>query len=114
MSAQGTPKSKAVDLLLRAQIIDRSHHEHVSSVLGSSQDRSEDVLVDLDVLSEAALLKALAGIYRTHFVSTEKLSKADIPKATVQLIPRRVAGRVKLSAVEHLTLTPSGVPAIRT
>ena len=40
---------------------------------------------------EADLLKALSGIYRTHFVSTEKLSKADIPRATVQMIPRRVA-----------------------
>ena len=49
------------------------------------------MLIDNDIMSEADLLKALSGIYRTHFVSTEKLSKADIPRATVQMIPRRVA-----------------------
>src|SRR5437868_15196441 len=61
------------------------------AILNASTERAEDVLVDNDILSEAALLKALSGIYRTHFVSAEKLSKADIPKATVQMIPRRVA-----------------------
>src|SRR5688572_3629280 len=56
-----------------------------------TNERAEDVLIENDILSEADLLKALSGIYRTHFVSTEKLSKADIPRATVQMIPRRVA-----------------------
>src|SRR5688572_19359326 len=56
-----------------------------------TNERAEDVLIENDILTEAALLKALSGIYRTHFVSTEKLSKADIPRATVQMIPRRVA-----------------------
>src|SRR5688572_24988110 len=56
-----------------------------------TNERAEDVLIENDILSEADLLKGLAGIYRTHFVSAEKLSKADIPRATVQLIPRRVA-----------------------
>src|SRR5688572_31280410 len=56
-----------------------------------TNERAEDVLIENDILTEADLLKALSGIYRTHFVSTEKLSKADIPRATVQMIPRRVA-----------------------
>src|SRR5688572_19915870 len=56
-----------------------------------TNERAEDVLIENDILSEADLLKALSGIYRTHFVSAEKLSKADIPRATVQMIPRRVA-----------------------
>jgi response regulator RpfG family c-di-GMP phosphodiesterase len=90
VSAQ-TSKTKAVDLLHRAQVIGRPQYERAMSLLHATSDRAEDVLVDNDILSEAALLKALSGIYRTHFVSAEKLAKADIPRATVQMIPRRVA-----------------------
>lgn len=89
MSAQS--KTKAVDLLVRAQVLTRAQREQLTPLLQLSSERSEDVIIDGDFLSEADLLKALAGIYRAHFVSTAKLSKADVPKATVQMIPRRVA-----------------------
>lgn len=91
MSAQGTSKTKAVDLLYRAQVLSRQTYERALALVQGSADRAEDVLIDAEVISEAALLKALSGIYRTHFVSAEKLAKADIPRATVQMIPRRVA-----------------------
>ncbi|MBX3219254.1 MAG: DUF4388 domain-containing protein [Labilithrix sp.] len=89
MSAQD--KTKAVDLLHRAQVLSRPQHDRAVALLHSTNERAEDVLIDNEILSEADLLKALSGIYRTHFVSAEKLSKADIPRATVQMIPRRVA-----------------------
>lgn len=90
MSAQPS-KTKAVELLHRARVLQRPQYEHVLSLVHESTERGEDVLIDNDILTEAALLKALAQIYRTHFLSAEKLSKADIPRATVQMIPRRVA-----------------------
>ena len=91
MSAQGTPKMKAVDLLHRAQVLQRPQYDRAIALLHATHERAEDVLIDNEILSEADLLKALSGIYRTHFVSAEKLAKADIPRATVQMIPRRVA-----------------------
>jgi response regulator RpfG family c-di-GMP phosphodiesterase len=91
VSAQGTSKTKAVDLLQRAQVLKRSQYDRAIALLHATNDRAEDVLIDNDILSEADLLKALSAIYRTHFVSAEKLSKADIPRSTVQLIPKRVA-----------------------
>ena len=91
MSAQGTPKMKVVDLLHRAQILQRPQYERAVALLHATSERAEDVLIDNEILSEGDLLKALSGIYRTHFVSAEKLSKADIPRATVQMVPRRVA-----------------------
>jgi response regulator RpfG family c-di-GMP phosphodiesterase len=91
VSAQGTPKTKVVDLLHRAQVLPRPHYERLIALLHATNERAEDVLIDNEILSETDLLKALSGIYRTHFVSAEKLSKADIPRATVQMIPRRVA-----------------------
>lgn len=84
-------KSKAADLLLRARLLQQHQYDRVLVLVEQTNDRAEDVLVDNDLLSEADLLKALSGIYRTHFVSTERLAKADIPRATVQMIPRRVA-----------------------
>lgn len=86
-----TPKSKAADLLLRAQLLPKAAYDRVMQLVRETNERAEEVLVEHEVFSEADLLKALSGIYRTHFVSTEKLSKADIPRATVQMIPRRVA-----------------------
>ena len=86
-----TPKTKAAELLLRAQVLQRSEFERVVQLVQANGERAEEILVDNDIMSEAELLKALSAIYRTHFVSTEKLSRADIPRATVQMIPRRVA-----------------------
>ena len=85
------PKQKAADLLYRAQILQRSQYEQVVSLVQRSNERAEEVILEQEILSEADLLKALSGIYRTHFVSTQKLSSADIPRATVQMIPKRVA-----------------------
>ncbi|MBX3226322.1 MAG: DUF4388 domain-containing protein [Labilithrix sp.] len=91
MSAQTSNKTKAVDLLFRANVLSRTQYERAISLLHATSERAEDVLIDNEVITEPDLLKALAAIYRTNFVSAEKLSKADIPRATVQMIPRRVA-----------------------
>ncbi|MBS2017248.1 MAG: DUF4388 domain-containing protein [Deltaproteobacteria bacterium] len=84
-------KTKAAELLLRAQVLQRPLFEQIVGLAAQRDERSEEVIIESDMMSEADLLKALSSIYRTHFVSTEKLSKADIPRATVQMIPRRVA-----------------------
>ena len=89
--SQGASKTKVVDLLYRAQVLDRTQYERAVSIVSGTNERPEDALIDGDVINENDLLKALSGIYRTHFVSTEKLSRADIPRATVQMIPKRVA-----------------------
>jgi response regulator RpfG family c-di-GMP phosphodiesterase len=85
------PKTKAADLLLRARALPKPLFDRVVALANQTGERAEEVMIEHDIMSEADLLKALSGIYRTHFVSTEKLSKADIPRATVQMIPRRVA-----------------------
>jgi response regulator RpfG family c-di-GMP phosphodiesterase len=85
------PKTKAADLLLRAQALSKPLFDRVVALVKQHNERAEEVMIDHDVMSEADLLKALSAVYRTHFVSTEKLAKADIPRATVQMIPRRVA-----------------------
>ena len=86
-----TPKTKAAELLLRAHALQKAQFDRVVALVLQSGDRAEEVLLEHDIMSEAELLKALSAVYRTHFVSTDKLSKADIPRATVQMIPKRVA-----------------------
>ena len=85
------PKTKAADLLLRARALPRPQFDHVVSLVEEQGIRAEEVIIDNDIMSEADLLRALSGIYRTNYLSTEKLANAAIPRATVQMIPRRVA-----------------------
>lgn len=53
--------------------------------------RIEEALLDCNAIDEAALLKFLANEYRTRFVTTEKLSRADIPMSTLKKVPRKMA-----------------------
>src|SRR5690349_3956380 len=45
----------------------------------------------MGIVQEEALLKALAALHHTRFVTSERLSKADIPRPTLQMVPRQVA-----------------------
>jgi len=56
-----------------------------------TRDRFEEAILELGILSEADLLKALASAYKTRFVTTEKLAKAEINRATLAMIPKKVA-----------------------
>jgi response regulator RpfG family c-di-GMP phosphodiesterase len=54
-------------------------------------ERIEDAVIYRGLMSELDLLKFLAAHYKTRFVSTERLSKAEIDRATLAMIPRAVA-----------------------
>jgi response regulator RpfG family c-di-GMP phosphodiesterase len=56
-------------------------------------ERVEEALLDVNAIDEPTLLKALAAMYRTRFVSTEKLAKADIDPRTLEKVPKKVAER---------------------
>ncbi len=53
--------------------------------------RFEEALLDCNAIEESALLKFLAAEYRTRFVGTEKLARADIPVTTLKMLPRKMA-----------------------
>jgi response regulator RpfG family c-di-GMP phosphodiesterase len=55
--------------------------------------RIEEALLDVKATDEATLLKFIAGVHRTRFVSTEKLAKADIDRATLDKVPKKLAER---------------------
>jgi len=73
--------------------------------------RIEEALMEINAIDEAALLKYLAALHRTRFVSTEKLAKAEIDRATLEKIPRKVAEQETVFPVlfDHNTGTLSVV-----
>ena len=56
-------------------------------------ERIEEALLDVNALDEQTLLRALAAMYRTRFVSTEKLAKADIDPRALEKVPKKLADR---------------------
>ncbi|MEZ4262028.1 MAG: DUF4388 domain-containing protein [Polyangiaceae bacterium] len=90
----GAATLKAIELLRRAGTLPEGAYESVVEQVRSTGARSEEVLIQTNVYTEADLLKALSAIYQTHFVSTERLAKAEIPRATLLTIPRKVAEKL--------------------
>ena len=82
---------KVGNLLLKIGVIDPQQFEKAMATAETDHQRIEDAVVELGIKSEPDLLKALATHHKTRFVSTEKLSKADIVRATLEMVPRQVA-----------------------
>jgi response regulator RpfG family c-di-GMP phosphodiesterase len=72
-------------------IISEEQREATLNHVQAFGDRFEEALIDNNAVTEAALLKYLAGIYQTRFVSTEKLAKADIDRNTLEKVPKKLA-----------------------
>ena len=107
LSAQNAKIGK---ILLDEGLLKPEQFEKAIQQAQTDQMRIEDAVVDLGFVSEADLLKVLATRYRTRFVSTEKLAKADIVRATLAMIPRKVAETLQIFPV--LFDPPTGVLSI--
>ena len=89
-----SPGHRLLDELVQEGAIQPGQRQQVLTQEQLTQARPEDLLIDLGIVSEAQLLKHIAGRYKTRFVSTEKLAKASITRATLNLVPRKVAERL--------------------
>jgi response regulator RpfG family c-di-GMP phosphodiesterase len=58
-------------------------------------ERVEEAILESGAVGEGELMKMVAAMYQTRFVSTERLSKADIERATLEMVPRRLAERLQ-------------------
>jgi response regulator RpfG family c-di-GMP phosphodiesterase len=104
--------TKIGKILLDEGLLKPEQFEKAIQQAATDQMRIEDAAIDLGFVTEADLLKVLATKYRTRFVSTEKLAKADIVRATLAMIPRKVAEALQVFPV--LFDAPSGVLSIVT
>ncbi len=87
------------DVLARDKLLKREHVEAVFAQVMRSGDRAEEAILELGLVSEADMLKSLAAHYHVDFISTEKLSKADIPRALLDMIPQRFAENIGVCPV---------------
>jgi response regulator RpfG family c-di-GMP phosphodiesterase len=116
-------KARAVcELLVREKVL---RPDQVDVLLGqarASGERIEEVLLDLDIVSETDLLKRLSAKYQVNFISAERLSKAEVARALVNMIPHRFADKLgvcpvifdtKTHALTVVTSDPDDVEAMK-
>ncbi len=82
---------RIADRLLTEGRISGDQHRLAIAHATRHRVRIEDALIELDILKEGDLLKYIATVYGTRFVSTEKLSKAVIDPRVLQKIAKRTA-----------------------
>ena len=87
----GQLNQKLLDRMVSDGALTAEKREATLSHMEAFGDRAEEALLESGQLEEAALLKFLAGLYKTRFVSTDKLAKADIDRATLDKIPKKLA-----------------------
>ena len=79
------------DRLLSARQIPPALRERAIEHAIAHQKRIEDAVLDLDIVTEADLLRFLSMQHNTQFVSTEKLHKANVDPTIVSLAPAKLA-----------------------
>lgn len=94
MARQPPQGLRVIDRLLQDKRISREQRESVIMAAHRSGDRADEALLDTGIMTEADFLKWVATTYKTRFVSTEKLAHADIDRAALDRIPRRVAEKL--------------------
>lgn len=90
--SDGSARNQAVGAILVAgRVITAEQCEWLVRDAALTNERIEDTIIYRGLASEVDLLKFLAAHHRTRFVGTERLSKADIDRTTLAMIPRQVA-----------------------
>jgi response regulator RpfG family c-di-GMP phosphodiesterase len=119
------PKSApltAGDILVRSNLLTNDQHTQALAHAAQDRVRVEEAILDLGMLTEAVLLKALSAHFQTQFVSSEKLAKTNVDKPTLAMIPREAAEALglfpvmfdpKTSTLGVVTANPGDTEALR-
>jgi len=82
---------RLLDQMLMDQRISTEQYEASLTHYQANGGRIEESMLEVNAISEVDLLKYLAAFHKTRFVSTEKLSKADIHRTTLEKVPKKLA-----------------------
>jgi len=82
---------RVVDRLYSDEVIDEPAYRRAIDYAKKRNMRVEEAIIDLDILSEAKLLKYIATIHKTQFVSTTRMSRAKIDESAVNAVPKGMA-----------------------
>ena len=119
MSNVGSPR--LLERLVADGLLAPEQQEAALNYMQRSGERVEEALIDLKFLEEVVLLKYLAALHKTRFVSTEKLAKADIDRLTLDKVPKKLAKRELIFPVLYdttsnvlsvVTPNPDNAPAL--
>lgn len=117
-----TSSLRLLEKMVADGLISPEHQEAALSAVQRTGERLEECLLELRAVEEVALLKYLAALHRTRFVSTEKLSKAEVDRVALEKLPKRVAEQHQMYPVlfdaEHVVLSvvtadPENAEALR-
>jgi len=90
---------RVAEQLIAENRISPENYQAALTYLKRYGGRVEEALLEVNALSEAALLSYLAGYYKTNFVSTERLAKVEIDRLVREKIPRKVAEKWQIVPV---------------
>ncbi len=88
--------TKILDMLFNNGVIDKAKYQSVLQYQRTHDVALEDAIIDAGALDEDTLLKQLAHIYRTRFVATQKLKKAEISRTVLEKIPAKLAMKLNV------------------
>lgn len=98
-TGQSAGAMKILDRLRDDARISAGQYESVYHQAKRSGEPILELLIASSAMSEHELLKAVAHMYQTRFVSTERLAKAGIDRQTLAMVPRRVCERYQCCPV---------------
>jgi response regulator RpfG family c-di-GMP phosphodiesterase len=84
---------RIIDKLVADGLITPEQQEATLNWIRRTGDRPEEALLEVEALEEGQLLRFLATLHRTRFVSTEKLARAEIDRFVLEMVPKKVAER---------------------
>lgn len=82
---------QAIDLLLSAGELTKETHRALLDRVKKTGQWSEELLLADGSYDELTLLRKLAALHRTKFVTSERLLRIDVPPSTLGMIPKRLA-----------------------
>ena len=83
-----------MDRLVAEGRVPPSLYDEVLMHAQRTQSTAEEAILQLGLMSEAELLKYIAGIYQTRFVGSDRLAKAGVDPALLKKVPRKLAKRL--------------------
>jgi response regulator RpfG family c-di-GMP phosphodiesterase len=83
-----------LDRLVAEGQVSPSLYDEVLMHAQRTQSTAEEAILQLGLMSEAELLKYIAGLYRTRFVGSDKLAKAGVDPLLLKKVTRKLAKRL--------------------
>jgi response regulator RpfG family c-di-GMP phosphodiesterase len=122
LASSVSPRVKLVcDLLVQSRLLKPADADAVMQQVRGN-DRAEDAVLNMGLVSETDLLKCLASHFKVQFISTEKLARVEVARALSNTMPRRIADAIglcpvvldsKTSVLTVVTAEPDQVEALR-